>query len=437
MPAASPPPDADPHAAHTLCDELQRVHASVAASAAAPRSALVLRCAAGAAGGGAPQAVHREVCGLAWALGELRTALPRAAADAALVPEPYTLQASARARPAAPGLPLMTRSSSIAAPASRNRPWLSQTVLCEAWPLACKDSTVACAASPHKHQLSSICLSRRCVLWRTHRPRPLHAPCRWSGGLRTGSPSAASSASSSSEARATRTARTPTAPPWSRRPRQGPPGAPARRGRRPTWAARPRAAGTSPPAERRPCACASARMTPAASRRRSPSRWRPPQQPAPALHGVRQACMPGAPSCARCTQDLCHTPRLLMAAHQCNYRPALLPPGAGGGHAAEGCHAPGRGVRAAAGRACSGAAAACRRAQQAGRVAAAGARQAALRRRAQLRAAAARGAGCGAEQARAEHARKFGRGLSCCCRLLRAWNACTMPGNAMYCVSRC
>ena len=104
-PGARPPPEGALYAAHTLCDELQRMHASMAASAAALRSALVLRRAVGAAGGGAPQAVHREVCGLAWALGELRTALPRAAADDALIPEPYTLQARPCARPGAHAAP--------------------------------------------------------------------------------------------------------------------------------------------------------------------------------------------------------------------------------------------------------------------------------------------------------------------------------------------
>ncbi len=275
-PGARPPPEGAPHAAHTLCDELQRVHASMAASAAAPRSALVLRRAVGAASGGAPQAVHREVCGLAWALGELRTALPRAAADDALIPEPYTLQARPRARPGANAVPLHDPLVLICSSCQTVTSPVCHNEYLEAWPVTSTDLTTACTPSAHMHQLGSNARAvDACCGTQTGPDDFLFAPCRWSGGLRPGSPSAASSASSSLEVRATRTAQMPTAPPRRRRPPQGPPAAPARRSRRPTRAARPPAAGTSPPVVRRPCACASVPRTPAASKRPSPLRLDP------------------------------------------------------------------------------------------------------------------------------------------------------------------
>ena len=68
--------------------------AGIAAGAADARSALtVRRVAVGQGAGSSPEKVHRDVCGLAWELGQLRCALPRVDADAALVPEPYTMQA--------------------------------------------------------------------------------------------------------------------------------------------------------------------------------------------------------------------------------------------------------------------------------------------------------------------------------------------------------
>lgn len=68
--------------------------ASVTAGASDPRSALtVRRVAVGQGAGSSPEAVHHVVCGLAWELGQLRCALPRVEADAALIPEPYTMQA--------------------------------------------------------------------------------------------------------------------------------------------------------------------------------------------------------------------------------------------------------------------------------------------------------------------------------------------------------
>ena len=68
--------------------------AGIAAGAGDPKSALtVRRVPVGQGAGSSPEAVHRAVCGLAWELGQLRCALPRVDADAALIPEPYTMQA--------------------------------------------------------------------------------------------------------------------------------------------------------------------------------------------------------------------------------------------------------------------------------------------------------------------------------------------------------
>ena len=67
--------------------------ASIASGATNPQSALtVRRVSRGRAPGSSPEEVHRNVCGLAWELGQLRCALPRVDADAALCPEPYTMQ---------------------------------------------------------------------------------------------------------------------------------------------------------------------------------------------------------------------------------------------------------------------------------------------------------------------------------------------------------